>query len=283
MKIGIGLPNLVRDVRPSVIPRWAATAEEAGFSTVGTMGRIAYPSVMDTVALAAAAGATQRIGLVSAIMLSTAWPATLLAKEVAGIDGISGGRLTLGIGLGTRSDDFVVPGIGKDGRGRRTDSDLETYREVWSGAPVGNGDNPAVPAGTRQVPLMFGAQTPPAFARMARWGKGYIAGAVPPSVAAMGFDYARFAWRNAGRDGEPYLMAVAYFALCHPDAGRLNLGDYYGGRSTSREAVIDGMNDSPERLRAVIEEYEAIGTDELILSPATDVLDDVHKLADAVL
>jgi alkanesulfonate monooxygenase SsuD/methylene tetrahydromethanopterin reductase-like flavin-dependent oxidoreductase (luciferase family) len=119
MKIGIGLPNQVRDVRPTIIPQWAALAEEAGFSTLGTVGRVAYPGVMDTVTLAAAAGATKRIGLISNIMLSTVWPATLFAKEIAGIDGVSGGRLTLGIGAGLRPDDFVVPGLGTQGRGRR--------------------------------------------------------------------------------------------------------------------------------------------------------------------
>jgi hypothetical protein len=57
MKIGIGLPNQVRDVRPTVIPEWASQAEKAGFSTLGTVGRFAYPGVMNTVALAAAAPA----------------------------------------------------------------------------------------------------------------------------------------------------------------------------------------------------------------------------------
>ena len=59
MKIGIGLPNQVRNVRARVIPDWASQAEKSGFSTLGTVGRVAYPSVMDTIALAAAAGATR--------------------------------------------------------------------------------------------------------------------------------------------------------------------------------------------------------------------------------
>ena len=119
MKIGIGLPNQVRDVRPRVIPEWAAAAEEAGFSTLGTVGRVAYPGVMDTVALAAAAGVTSRIGLLSSVLIAPVWPATLLAKEAAGIDGISGGRLTLGVGVGGRPDDFVADGHGtKDQIGR---------------------------------------------------------------------------------------------------------------------------------------------------------------------
>jgi alkanesulfonate monooxygenase SsuD/methylene tetrahydromethanopterin reductase-like flavin-dependent oxidoreductase (luciferase family) len=282
MKIGIGLPNQVRDVRPTLIPQWAATAEKAGFSTVGTVGRIAYPGVMDTVALAAAAAATSQVGLISNIMLSTVWPATLFAKEIAGIDGISGGRLTLGIGAGIRPDDFVVPGLGTRDRGRRMDTDLETYREVWGGATIG-GDNPAVPPGTRQVPLLFGALAPPAFARMARWGQGYIAASVPVEMAAAAFAQARTAWRDAGREGVPWLVAIAYFALTDPDTGRRKVGDYYAGNGDFTEMVVNNMNDTPDRLRSVVKAFADIGADELILNPTTDELDDVHRLADIVL
>ncbi len=59
MTIGIGLPNQVRIVRACAIPDWASQAEKSGLSTLGTVGRVAYPSVMDTIALAAAAGATR--------------------------------------------------------------------------------------------------------------------------------------------------------------------------------------------------------------------------------
>ncbi|GHA65701.1 hypothetical protein GCM10010372_76720 [Streptomyces tauricus] len=69
---------------------------------LGSVGRVAYPGVMDTVALAAAAGATNRIGLISNVLLGPVWPARMLAKEAQSIDGVSGGRLTLGIGLGGR-------------------------------------------------------------------------------------------------------------------------------------------------------------------------------------
>lgn len=51
MRIGIGLPNQVRGAEPAIIPSWAAAAERAGFGTLATVGRIAYPGVMDTVAL----------------------------------------------------------------------------------------------------------------------------------------------------------------------------------------------------------------------------------------
>ena len=57
-----------------VIPGWATQAEKAGFSTLGTVGRVAYLGVMDTMALAAAAAATTSLGLLSTVMIDPAWP-----------------------------------------------------------------------------------------------------------------------------------------------------------------------------------------------------------------
>ena len=77
MKIGIGLPTQIRDMDAAVIPQWASRAEDAGFSTLATVGRIAYPGVMDTVALAGAAAA-RRIGADEVIL----HPAIADADEV---------------------------------------------------------------------------------------------------------------------------------------------------------------------------------------------------------
>jgi len=283
MKIGIGLPNQVRDMRPDVIPAWAAKAEEAGFSTLGTVGRIAYPGVMDTVALAAAAGATKTIGLISNVLLGTVWPPVLLAKEIAGIDGVSGGRLTLGIGIGGREDDFVADGFGPKGLGKRIDADLEVYRDVWTGKPVGGGDNPAVPPGTREVPLLFGGFAPKALARMAKWGVGYVGGSLPPELVAGAFEQARAAWREAGREGEPRLVAIAYFALGEPDTGRGKVRDYYSNIGDGADFVASGVRTTPEAVRDAVKGFADLGADELIFNPATDELDDIARLAELVL
>jgi alkanesulfonate monooxygenase SsuD/methylene tetrahydromethanopterin reductase-like flavin-dependent oxidoreductase (luciferase family) len=283
MKIGIGLPNQVRDVNPAIIPAWAQRAEQAGFSSLGTIGRIAYPGVMDTVALAAAAGATSAIGLLTNVLVAPVWPGRLLAKELAGIDGVSGGRLTVGIGLGARPDDFVVPGLGSKGLGKRLDDDLASYREVWTGQPVGGGDNPGVPAGSREVPLLIGGMAPASYARMAKWGTGYIAGGGAACDVAGFFDQARAAWKDAGRAGEPRLVALGYFALGDPATGRAKLHDYYSVMGDYAEHVAAGMNDSADRIRATIAAFAEIGTDEFILSPGTDDIDDIERLAEIVL
>ncbi|MFD6162351.1 LLM class flavin-dependent oxidoreductase [Nocardia sp. NPDC060256] len=281
MRIGIGLPNQVRNVNPSVIPRWAARAEEAGFSTLATTGRYAYPSVSDTVALAAAAGATTTVGLLSAVLLAPTWPAALLAKEIAGIDGVSGGRLTLGIGVGSRADEFTVPGHGLYARGARLAADLATYREVWGGEPVGNGPNPAVPAGSRQVPLLFGGYSAPSLNRMTRWGEGYIGGALPPAMTAPTFEAARRAWQQAGRQGAPKLVALAYFAMGDTETGQANVRDFYrlAPEALAAEVVLCTTS---KMIEQSIADNADLGVDEIIFLPATDDLDEVARLADIV-
>ncbi|WP_275467300.1 LLM class flavin-dependent oxidoreductase [Streptomyces noursei] len=279
MQIGIGLPNQVRHVTASALPRWAARAEEAGFSTLATTGRYAYPGVSDTVALAAAAGATTTIGLLSAVLLAPTWPGALLAKEIAGIDGVSGGRLTLGVGVGSRADEFTVPGHELHGRGARLESDLETYRAVWGGEPVGNGPNPAVPSGTRQVPMLFGGYSARALHRMVRWGEGYIGGSLPPAMTAPSFEAARRAWWEAGRRGAPKLVVLAYFALGDTEAGQANIQDFYrlAPKDIARNAVLHTARSTIEQS---IVEYTDLGVDEIIFVPATDDLDEVTRLAD---
>ncbi|GAA3357796.1 LLM class flavin-dependent oxidoreductase [Saccharopolyspora gregorii] len=281
MQIGIGLPNQVRDVTASTIPRWAARAEEAEFSTLATTGRYAYPGVSDTVALAAAAGATTTIGLLSAVLLAPTWPGALLAKEIAGIDGVSGGRLTLGVGVGSREDEFTVPGHQLHGRGARLESDLATYREVWAGAPVGNGPNPAVPSGTRRVPMLFGGYTARALDRMVRWGEGYIGGSLPPAMTAPRFEAAKRAWQEAGRQGAPKLVVLAYFALGDTEAGRANIQDFY--RLAPKEIATNAvLCTTRETIEQTITVYTGLGVDEIIFVPATDDPDEITRLAGIV-
>jgi alkanesulfonate monooxygenase SsuD/methylene tetrahydromethanopterin reductase-like flavin-dependent oxidoreductase (luciferase family) len=283
MKIGIGIPNQVKNVRADVIPEFAARADEAGFSSLGTVGRIAYPGVMDNVALAAAAGATKRIGLITNVLLAPVWPAVLFAKEAASINEISGGRLTLGVGVGFREDDFVAESHGPRGRGRRHDRDLEIYHEVWDGNPVGGGTNAAVPAGTRKVPLLFGGGAPAVFDRMVKWGEGYVGASMPPHMVAGSFEQARTSWKNSGRSGDPRLVAITYVTLTDADKGRKNVYDYYKVFPEFADQIAQAVRTTPETVKEGISAFADIGADELILNVTTDNIDEVTRLAEIVL
>ena len=279
MQFGIGLPNQIRNVDPTVIPAWASRSESAGFKTLGTVGRFAYPGVVDTVALAAAAATTSSIELISNVLLAPTWPGPLLAKELAGIDGISGGRLTIGLGLGGRADDFPDEAYPMKGLGKRLNEDLETYRDIWDGKPVGGGINPAVPQGTRQVPILFGGSAKASFDRMAKWGVGYVGGSLPASMVAGAFDGARTAWKDAGRDGSPRIVAIAYYSVAHDD--RSNIYDYYSFLGDEIASMV--ANNSAigaDAIAATIKSFEEIGADELLFNPMTDDLDEIERLAE---
>src|SRR5687768_8981416 len=107
MDIGIGLPNTLPVAGPDLVA-WARRAEERGFSSLATIDRIVYPSYDSLTALAAAAGATSRIRLFPDILLTPVYPPVWLAKATASLDALSGGRLTLGLGVGGRGDDFAA-------------------------------------------------------------------------------------------------------------------------------------------------------------------------------
>src|SRR5918999_6265645 len=119
MDVGIGLPNSVRGVDRAGIVEWARRAEDAGFASLGTIDRLVYPSYESLIALAAAAAVTERIRLVTDILLAPLHRNTpLLAKQAATIDSLSGGRLVLGMAPGAREDDFAVSGVDMRTRGR---------------------------------------------------------------------------------------------------------------------------------------------------------------------
>lgn len=280
--VGVGLPNVVRNVDPAWIPQWATEAERAAFSSVASFGRFGYPGVSDTVTLAAAAAVTETIRLLSTVLVATAWPPALLAKEVAGIAGLAKGRLTLGISVGVRADDFPVAGVGLSGRGARLDRDLQTLRDIWAGAPVGEGSDPIVARNTPEIPLLFGAMAPSAMARMAKWGKGYIAPGLRVDLVEPLFDGARAAWQEAGREGEPHLVGVAYYGLANGDGARAYVEDYYSATPEYVDAVASGVATTAQQVVAIRDRYDAIGVHELVFCPTSADVAEIARLAEAL-
>jgi probable F420-dependent oxidoreductase len=287
MKIGIGLPNPIPGVGGRTMIDWARRAEERGFSSLATIDRIAYPSYESLIALAAAAAVTERIGLLTNIVLGPTRNPVLLAKEAASVDQISGGRFTLGVGVGGREDDFVAAGQEFHNRGRRWDEALELIQRAWRGEPVAGSPKPVTPSPVRPggVPLLIGGSTDAAVARTVRWGIGWTAGGAPPEQVAPFVERVRQAWKAAGRAGTPRIVALSYYALGpNAEAGATAyIKDYYGFLGEWADRIAQGVPRTPEALRELARRFEEIGVDELIFDPTIADLAQVDLLAEAVL
>lgn len=129
MDIGIGLPATIPGVDRQSLLGWARQAEERGFSSLGVIDRIVYPNYEPLIALAAAAAVTERVRLLTDILIVPyRVNAALVAKQAATIDAFSGGRLSLGVAIGARDDDYAVSGVPTSERGTRMDAMLAQMR-----------------------------------------------------------------------------------------------------------------------------------------------------------
>jgi len=288
MKIGIGLPNPVPGVTGKTLIAWAGRAEERGFSSLATIDRVAFPTYESLVSLAAAAAATERIGLVTNILLAPTRSAVLLAKESASLDQLSGGRFTLGLGVGARKDDFEAAEREFVKRGRQFDEALETMHAAWQGRPVIDGcAEPVTPTPTngKSVPILFGGSTEKAIERTVRWGVGWTASGGGSAAVGAFAQRVRAAWKAAGREGSPRIVALAYFGLGEgsEDVSKRYILRYYGNLGERAKGFAESVPRTPQAVRDTAKFFEDAGVDELMLDPTVADVREVDLLADAVL
>jgi alkanesulfonate monooxygenase SsuD/methylene tetrahydromethanopterin reductase-like flavin-dependent oxidoreductase (luciferase family) len=285
MEIGIGIPNSVRGTGGPQLLEWARRAEAAGFSSLGTIGRVAYPSYEELTVFAAAGAVTERIRFVSNILVAPARSTAELAKQAATVQQLTGGRLTLGLGVGGREDDYRLTGRDFRARGRLFDQQLADLKRAFAGEPLVEGTAPVVPDGTDPVPILIGGTAEAAVRRTVDFGVGWTAGGTPPQMIAPFVQRVRAAWGDAGREGQPRILALNYFGLGDTaEQSRGYLLDYYGflGPETA-EMIAGGAHRSPEAIKDVIAGFEEVGVDELILDPTVGDPAQVDLLARAAL
>jgi alkanesulfonate monooxygenase SsuD/methylene tetrahydromethanopterin reductase-like flavin-dependent oxidoreductase (luciferase family) len=284
--IGIGLPNTVPGTEGRTLIDWARHAEEAGFSTLGTIGRLVYPNYEELIALSAAAAVTSQIRLTTGVLLAPLYTnSALFAKQAASLDRLSGGRLVLGLGLGGRDDDFAASGVSTQGRGRRLEEQVAMMKRVWAGEEFGYaggiGPEPARRGGPE---IILGGSTEASFRRAARIADGWIMGGGTPDMfaqAAAGVDQA---WQDADRAGRPRKLTLAYFGL-GPEARSQAEGyllHYYGWLGEIANMIAGSAAVSPEMVKSYIAAFEASGCDEIIFVPTASRLDQISLLAEAI-
>jgi probable F420-dependent oxidoreductase len=241
--LGIGV-----GARPEIIRSVAVAAERHGFARLwagehvvmvdapasrypyAADGRIAVPADADwldpMLALTYAAAVTTRIGLATGVLLLPEHNPVVTAKQAATLDVLSGGRLTLGVGIGWSADEFAALGVPFARRARRTAEYVAAMRAVWrddvasfDGKFVGFNAirvNPK-PARDRRIPIVLGGNSDAALRRVAAWGDGWY-GFNLDGVAAVSerLDTLERLCAESGRDRAELRVSVA---LRNPEAG----------------------------------------------------------------
>ena len=287
VKVGVGLPNTIPGISGAAILDWARRADAGPFSSLASLDRLVYPNYEPLITLTAAAAVTTRIRLMTTVLLAPLRDTAIFAKQAASIDALSGGRLTLGLGVGGREDDFRAAGVDFHTRGRRFAEQLEGMHRVWAGEPLVEGIGPIGPVPARQggPEVLIGGYTPKAMSRAARWGEGYIAGGAPPAQARQGYQVVEAAWKEAGRPGKPRFVGASYYGLgedARERAGRYIHG-YYSFLGPRADAIAGSLPATPDAITATIQAFADVGADELVFWPCIADLDQVDRLAALVL
>jgi len=277
VRIGVGLPTSTPGTSAELLIEWARRADHASFSSLGVVDRLAYQNYEPLTALAAAAAVTRRIRLATMIVIAPLRNTTILAKQAATIDALSNGRLTLGLAVGARQQDYDIAGVDSRGRGRRFSDQLEAIRETWELGRVGPTPK------SRGPEILVGGSSGEALARMARYADGYMHGGGPARAFAGSVAKAQAAWRDLGRPGKPALWGMGYFALGN-DAGpgAEYLRDYYAFTGPFADKIAAGNLTSPGAIVDFVRSYEDAGCDELVLFPTLSAIDQVDRLAEVV-
>ncbi|MEK9658664.1 MAG: LLM class flavin-dependent oxidoreductase [Chloroflexota bacterium] len=299
MRIGIGIPTVVPHDRPELLLEWARRADAAGFSSLSVLDRLVYENPEPLVTLAIVAGVTKRVRLLTSVLLAPLRPAGLLAKEAATLDMLSGGRLTLGLGVGNREDDFTASPAVYRNRGAHFEEQLATMKQIWEGGPAAKGAGPAGPAPARKggPELLIGGRAPAALRRSARWGDGYVIGSVSnPEAARQTYDVVAAEWKALGKPGRPLFVGGLACAIGE-EAARITMEEvqrYYAyqggppgnapgrpGPSTAAGARL--LPHTPAAIKEQLKACEAAGVDEVLLRPGVFDPEQVDMLASAAL
>ena|SRR5712692_1109837 len=285
MRIALGLPSRISSATSELMLEWATRADRGPFSSLVVTDRVVSNALEPLMVLAIAAGATRRVRLMTSVVIGPTRETTLLARQAATLDALSGGRLTLGIGIGVRENDYSATGFDFHRRGRRVEEQLPILRRLWSGERLSDEVGPVGPPSAHPggPELLIGGYVPAVARRIASWGDGYMApgGGDPESMLEM-WKRINELWRDAGRQGQPRWVGAGYFALGPNalDQASRYINANYGYNPELAERRLRGIPITREAVETAIKRQADMGVDEFILRPCAAELDQMERLAE---
>lgn len=292
MKIGISLPLMEPGWDRERLRDWCQAVDQGPFSSLSVGERLAFPNPEFVTTLSACAAWTQRVRLLTTVMVLPLHRTLVAAKQLATVDLLSAGRLSVGLGVGGREEDYRAAGVPwSQHRQAVLSRQVETLRRVWAGETVAEGllqpvgPPPVQPGGPE---LLAGAMGPKAIAAASHWADGVTGFDFGPDLEQIGhhFDLAREAWSAADRS-PPRLIASFWYALGSTGREQIqaHLRRYLNWLPAEQvEALLPtaGFAGDAAELDAVLQRLQALGADEVILTPTGNDPRELERLADGL-
>jgi alkanesulfonate monooxygenase SsuD/methylene tetrahydromethanopterin reductase-like flavin-dependent oxidoreductase (luciferase family) len=287
------MPVMEPDLDAAILRAWARAIDEGPFTSACFGERIAFDNPETLTLLGALAAWTGRVRLVTTVIVPQLHDPVMLAKALATGDMLCGGRLTVGLGVGGRHEDYRA--VGAD-PATQTMRDMArraaTMKRVWAGENLSGsvcpvGPPPAQPDGPE---LLVGSMGPKTVRSAANWADGLAGTTLDLDVGKVSdlFDVARSSWADAGKP-PPRLTTSFWFALGRKESARAQVHkhlrrymNWIPAEYIDAMAPSTGFAGSREELLAVLRRFADIGADEVHLIPTSNDVNQVRQVAEVV-
>lgn len=285
------MPVMEPDVDAALLHTWAQAIDQGPFSSLCWGERIAFTNPDSLTLLGAMSAWTDRVRLVTTVIVPQLHDPVMLAKGLATGDMLSGGRLTVGIGVGGRHEDYNAVGADPKTQTMRGMAErVGVMKRVWAGEKITESVLPVGPGPVQAggPPLHVGTIGPKTVRSAAAWADGMAGTTLDLDVAKQNelFDVARTSWAEAGKPA-PHLATSFWFAFGPSDEARNQVHrhlrrymNWIPAEYVDAMAPMTGWAGSEDELAAVLKRFADIGTDEVHLIPTSSDIGQLRRAAD---
>ena len=291
MQVGMTLPVMEPDLDASILETWSRRIEEGPFSSLCFGERMAFDNPHALTLLGAVSAWTSRVRISATVLVPQLHDPVSLEKALATAHLLCGGRLSVGVGVGGREEDYAAVGASESSRTMQEMADrVAVMRRVWAGEKVTPavrpvGPPPVQPGGPE---ILVGTLGPKTIRHSAAWADGLAGFAPEVEMEAIGkvFDQARTAWQDAGRT-PPRLTTSFWFAVGDEPRAQMRRHLFHYMNWLPRDFVdafadTAGFAGTATELKDVLRRIEDLGADEVQLVPTSADLAQVEQIAAAL-
>lgn len=296
-RIGIASPHIFADgnVDMDLVRRYAVRAEALGYASLWTQERVTgtQTSLDPITFLSYLAGQTTRVRLGVSVFVLPRHNPVHLAKQLASLDQLSGGRLIVGVGLGGNAAELPMYGMSPERRVRRFIEHVEIMKALWTQSPASYAgdfysfDGVSIapqPVQKPHPPLWFGASAEPAVRRALRLGDGWTgAGSAGREAFSENVERVKGWLAEEGRDPASFPISKRVYLAIDDDEERARrrlkewFAFYYGNAELAERVGVWG---AAGRVQEQLAAWSEAGVSEFILNPVFDMEEHLERLAE---